>query len=111
MTVDIEKTFDSINHSILMCVSKETDFGNGFEKWIHILIENSESYVINGGKTTTYFKLERGTRQGDPFSAYLLILALEVVFSLTETNPDIKGLQFFSHIFLYSAYADDTAFF
>ena len=70
-----------------------------------------ESCVINGGKTTPYFKLERGTRQGDPISAYLFILALEVVFSLIKANPDIEGLQFFSHTFLYSAYADDTTFF
>ena len=55
--------------------------------------------------------LERGTRQGDPISAYLFILALEVVFSLIKANPDIEGLQFFSHTFLYSAYADDTNFF
>ena len=38
--------------------------------------------------------LERGTRQGDPISAYLFILALEVVFSLIKANPDIEGLQF-----------------
>ena len=36
---------------------------------------------------------------------------MEVVLSLIKTNPDIKGLQFFSHTFLYSAYADDTTFF
>ena len=74
-------------------------------------MKNPESCVINGGKTTPYFKLERGTRQGDPISAYLFILALEVVFSLIKANPDIEGLQFFSHTFLYSAYADDTTFF
>ena len=54
---------------------------------------------------------KRGTRQGDPISVYLFILALEVVFSLIKANPDIEGLQFFSHTFLYSAYADDTTFF
>ena len=111
MTVDIEKAFDSINHSFLMCVLKKFGFANDFRKWIQILMKNPESCVINGGKTTPYFKLERGTRQGDPILAYLFILALEVVFSLIKANPDIEGLQFFSHTFLYSAYADDTTFF
>ena len=108
MTVDIEKAFDSINHSFLMCVF---GFGNNFRKWIKILKKKPEPCVINGGKTTTYFKLERGTRQGDPILACLFILALEEVFSLIKAKPDIEGLQFFSHTFLYSAYADDTTFF
>ena len=71
-TVDIEKAFDAINHSFLTCVLKKFGFGNEFRKWIQILIKNLESCVINGGKTTPYFKLERGTRLGDPISAYLL---------------------------------------
>ena len=107
MTVDIEKAFDSINHSFLICVLKKFGFGNDFQKWIQII----QSCVINGGYTTPYFKLERGTRQGDPISAYLFIIALEVVFSLIKENPDIEGLKFFRHTFLYSAYADDTTFF
>ena len=74
-------------------------------------MKNLESCVINGGKTTPYFKLERGTRQGDPISACLFIIALEVVFSLIKANPDIEGLQFFSQTFSYSAYADDTTLF
>ena len=44
-------------------------------------MKNPESYVINGGKTTPYFKLERGTRQEDPISAYLFSIALSVAFS------------------------------
>ena len=74
-------------------------------------MKNPELCVINGGKTTSYFKLERGTRQRDPILAYLLIIALEVVFSLIKANPHIEDLQFFSHTFLYSVYADDTTFF
>ena len=111
MTVDIEKAFDSINHCFLMPVLKKFGFGKDFRKSIQILMKNLESCVINGSKTTPYFKLERGTRQGDPVAEYLFIIALEVVFSLIKANPDIEGLQFFSHTFLYSAYADDTTFF
>ena len=40
-------------------------------------MKNPESYVINGGKTTPYFKLKRGTRQGHPISEYLFIIALK----------------------------------
>ena len=94
MTVDIEKIFDSINHSFLMCVLTKIGFGNEFQKWMQILMKNPESCVLNGCKTTPYFKLDRRTRQGDPISAYLFIIALEVVFSLIKANPDIEGLQF-----------------
>ena len=74
-------------------------------------MKNSESYVTNVGKTTPYFKLERGTKQGDSISAYLFIIAFELVFSFIKPNLGIEGLQFFSYTFLYSAYADDTSFF
>ena len=43
-------------------------------------MENAESSVINLAKTTLYFKLERGTKKGDSISAYLFIIALDVVF-------------------------------
>ena len=111
MTVDIEKAFDSINHSYLICVLKKIGFGKEFRKWVQILMKNPESCVINGGKTTPYFKLERRTSQGDPISAYLFIIALEVVFSSLKANLNIESFQSFSHTFLYSPYADDTTIF
>ena len=93
MTINIE-AFDSINHSFLMCVLKKFGFGNEFRKWIQILIKSPESCVINGSKTTPFFKLERGTKQGDPILAYLFIIALEVVFPLIKANPGLKVCSF-----------------
>ena len=87
-----------------MRVKKIWIYGKEFKKWIQILIKNPEPCVINGSKTPPYFKLERGTRQVNPISAYLFIIALEIVFPLIEANPDIERLQLFSHTFLYSAY-------
>ena len=62
MTIDIEKAFDSVNHFFLIPVLKHNDFGDHFIKWIKILLKNQESCNLNGGKTTRYFKVERGTR-------------------------------------------------
>ena len=80
--------------------------------------------IINGQITMKYFKLERGTRQGDRISAYLFILVLEVVFAVIKSNQNIDQMQtviksnqninklrIFEHDFLYTAYADDTIFF
>ena len=64
-------------------------------------------------KRTIYnkvFKLDKGTRRGDPISAYLFILVLEIAFNLIKQNEDIHGLTFFDHTVLYKAYADDTTF-
>ena len=64
--------------------------------------------MINGGNTTQYFHLERGASQGDPISVYIFILPLELLSFLVRNNKDIKGLNFFDHLFLNTAYADDT---
>ena len=111
VTMDIQKAFDSVNHKFLTLTLKRYGFGRTFIKRIGILLITQESCIINGGFTTKYFKLDKGTRQGDPISAYLFILVLEIVFNLIKQNKDIHGLSFFDHTFLYTAYADDTTFF
>ena len=73
--------------------------------------KNQESCIINGGKTSNYFKLERGARQGGPISAYFFILVLEMFFIFAKNDPKVKGLNIFKHEFLYAAYVSDTTFF
>ena len=70
-------------------------FGETFIKWIQILLRNQESSIINGGTTTKYFKLQKGTRQGDPISAYLFILVLEIAFIFIKEYKNIKGINIF----------------
>ena len=62
VTKDIEKAFDSVNHIFIIKVLKSFGFGYSFIQWVKILLKGQESCIINGGKTSQYFKLERGTR-------------------------------------------------
>ena len=111
VTMDIEKAFDSLNHSFLLAVLKNFSFGTSFINLIEAILKKPKSCVINGGKTTQYFPLNRGARQGDPISPYLFILVMEVLFTLIKNNEKIQGLDILNYRFLYSAYADDSTFF
>ena len=109
--MDIEKAFNLLDHAFVINVFNMFSFGSNFISWIKLLLNSQQSCVINGGITTPYFNLEKGARQGDPVSAYLFILALEVLFVFIKSNENIKGIEIFKYVFLYTAYADDSAFF
>ena len=57
------------------------------------------------------FHLGEEARQGDPISAFISILALEILFILIKPKPEIEGMTIFDYNYLYSAYADETTFF
>ena len=105
--IDIQKAFDSVNHSLLLAVLKALGFGKDFLHWTEILLTNQESCVLNSGTTTKHFKLKKGTGQGDPISAYPFIL-FRKLFMMIKVNQNIKLISIFGHDFLYTAYGDDT---
>ena len=109
-SADFEKAFDSIDHSFLFAVLESFGFGPDFIQWVRTLFYNAESCVINNGRSTGYFRLERSTRQGDPLLAYLFILALEALLIQIRENNDIKGIIINNTNIKLSAYADDTYF-
>ena len=64
-TLDIQKAFDSADHAFIISTLERCGFGNIFVRWVKILLKNQVFCIINGGKTTKFFKLEKGTIQGD----------------------------------------------
>ena len=93
VTVDIENAFDSLSYSFLLACLKKYGYGNDFIKWVEMLLECQESCIINGGNATKHFKLEKGARQGDPISTYLLILCLKFIFILIKANKRVKRIN------------------
>ena len=93
--MDIEKAFDSLDHDFLILTLEKYGFGKNFILWVKILLRDQESCVINGGISTTYFPLARGARLGGPISAFFFVLALEILFILIKSKPEIEGITIF----------------
>ena len=68
VAMDIVKAFDSLDHNFVITSLEKYGFDQILILWIKILLNDQESYVINGGKTTKYFMFGRSARQGDPIS-------------------------------------------
>ena len=48
LTMDIEKTFDSLDHDFLSSVLRKRGFGKNFITWIETLLEDKLLCIING---------------------------------------------------------------
>ena len=76
VAIDFEKAFDSINWNYLWEALEAYNIPKSFINMMKLLYNNTESRVSNNGTSTSYFKIERGVRQGYPIAAYLLLLQL-----------------------------------
>ena len=57
--MDLEKAFGSLDHGFLLYILKKIGFGDNFITRIKILLNDQQSWVINGGFTTQYFTLKK----------------------------------------------------
>ena len=108
ITADIEKAFDSIEHTFITAALKKFGFGPSLLQWVKTILCKQESCVMNNGCSTEYSGCSHGACQRDPLSAYLFILAIEILFIKVRTTKKIAGLDIFGHEFKLSAFADDT---
>ena len=107
---DLEKALDSVRHNVIFTSLKKFSLGENFIGWVKTFLNDSQSCVMNIGKSTGYFKLERVTRQGDPLSPYLFIIALETLFIQVRNDSAIRGFHVRSVEIKLSAYANGTGF-
>jgi hypothetical protein len=94
ISLDIKKAFDSLSHSFLSGVYDFFNVGPRIKKWITLLSTKRKACVIlDAGKTTDFFDLERGNAQGDTISPFLFNLGYQILLFKLELSLQIEGTQ------------------
>ena len=103
--IDFKAAFDSVRHKFIFTSLKHMGVGDKLINMLKTLYSSNQSAVMNFGTTTNRISLERSCRQGDPVSAYLFILGMEIL--LNKLRKLKLGMKL-GQISLWStAFADD----
>ena len=74
--IDFQKAFDSIEWEYLKAALNAFNFGPNLLYWIDVLYNEASSCIINKGHASSFFRLQRGVRQGCPLGGLLYIIAI-----------------------------------
>ena len=97
--LDFEKAFDTIEWPFIIRSLQYFGFGPSIVNWVK---------CFYNGWTSSFFKIERGVRQGCPLSPYLFVLSVEILAKALKRNRNVKGLYVGQEEIKISQYADDT---
>ena len=112
LSIDFEKAFDSVSWNYINRSLKLYNFVTSFQTWIKTIYANDiSSCVINNGHSSGYFNVSKGVRQGDPISALLFVLGVEILASAIRADSNIKGIKVNEKDIKLVQYADDTTLF
>ena len=111
IAIDFQKAFDSVSREYLFKTLSVFNFDPSFTLWVQTFYKNISSCVINNGYSTGLFEIQRGVRQGDPLSAYLFIICLEILAINIRSTNKIQGIKVGKDEIKMGLFAEDlTAF-
>ena len=90
-----------MSHQFIFNTLRIFNFGELFINQIQLLLKDRTSQIVNAGHKSSGFGLERGVPQGDPISAYLFILGIELLTHRLRTEKSIRRIRVKGHCETY----------
>ena len=86
INIDLQKAFDSLDHSFLFKIMKKMGFAKSFIHWIKLFLYRYRKYMFNKWSQGDSFKIKRGVRQVCPLSMILYIIATEPMYQAIKKH-------------------------
>ena len=86
------------------------NFGPSVINWVKVFYKGANSCIYNNGHLSSFFRINRGVRQGCPLSPYLFIIGIEILSYAIRNNNDIIGTQKLGSEIKNVMFADDATF-
>ena len=93
ISIDVEKTFDKIQHALMIKTLKKEGIEATYLNIIKAIYDKPTANVILNGEKLKPLPLRSGTRQGCPLSPLLFNIVLEVLATAIREDKEIKGIQ------------------
>ena len=107
---DFTKAFDILDHNFMKKCLLKFKFPNYMINWVDLLYKDGKSCIHNNGHLFSFFKIEKGVRQGCHLSPYLFIIWIELPPNEIRLNIDIKGINIGNIEIKQTLFADDACF-
>jgi hypothetical protein len=92
--VDQAKAFDSVDHKYMLKVFRFFGFGDRFISWLTTIGTNRKACVIlENGKKSKFFNLEKETAQGDCPSPLIYNFCAQILIFKIELDPGIRRID------------------
>jgi hypothetical protein len=120
--LDIMKAFDMLQWDSIIRIMGYMDFPPHFLAWIYECISTPTFSVIINGSPAGFFRCRQGIRQGDPISAYIFIVVMELLTRMIDSlisqgkfkchhlcsQPSISTLMFADDLVVFCTPDNDT---
>ena len=111
INVDLQKAFDSVDHSFLFAVMRKMGFCLKFISLIKTLYNDILSTCLVNGHLSNQFDIKRGVRQGCPLSMILYVFSQEPLYRAFKATNQIQTFNIPCRNIKMLGFADDTSLF